>query len=117
MVIAFLFLIAAAAVKRQFSRLDFIIFGAFTMVLSLFDSAKEGVKVYLNKFKLLKDGVLKHSVGGINLNLMMNEINDNNKGQSDGALLADRVTLLGVAINIILSAAKFFGGIGKHHIT
>jgi len=111
-IIAFLFLVVSATVKRQFSKLDFVIFGAFTMVLSLFDSAKEGVKAYLNKFKLLKDGVLKHSVGGVNLNFMINEINSS-KQSSDGALLADRVTLLGVAINILLSAAKFFGGIGK----
>lgn len=86
-------------------------FGAFTLVLSLFDTAKEGVKAYLNKLKLLRDGVLKHSAGGVNFNMMLNEMN-NGSPRSDGHL-ADRVTLLGVAINILLSGAKFFGGIGN----
>eukprot|EP01036_Dinobryon_divergens_P023053 gene23053-31370_t len=108
-VIAFLFLVVSAAVKRKFNRLDFVVFGAFTLVLSLFDTAKEGVKAYLNKLKLLRDGVLKHSAGGVNFNMMLNEMN-NGSPRSDGHL-ADRVTLLGVAINILLSGAKFFGGI------
>ena len=104
--IAFLFFLVSGAIKRYFSRVDLIIFGAFTVVLSIFDTLKDGVKTYLNKFKLLRDGVLKHSAGGLNFNMMLN-----NGFQSDG-LLADRVTLLGVAVNILLSGAKFFGGIG-----
>ena len=110
-VIAFLFVIVSAIVKRKINRLDLVVFGAFTLVLSLFDTAKEGVKAYMSKLKLLRDGMLKHSAGGVNFNMMLNEMN-HGTSRSDGHL-ADRVTLLGVAINIFLSVAKFFGGIGN----
>lgn len=116
--IAFLFLAVSAAIKRSFSKLDFAIFGAFTVALSLFDTAKEGVKIYVNKFKLLREGVLKHSIRGrgergrgLNLFTVLNDISSGS-GQNEN-MLADRVTLLGVAINILLSGAKFIGGIGS----
>jgi hypothetical protein len=107
--IALAFLIITSAVKRKLSKLDFVIFTVFTITLSVFDSAKESVKVYLNRLMLFRDGILKHSIPS----------NKNEKGKSKGfnylfnnENLADRVTLLGIAINIILSVSKFFGGIG-----
>jgi hypothetical protein len=50
---------------------------------------------------LFKDGILKHSTP-INSHYFFNNRN-----------IEDRVTLLGVAVNIVLSAVKLFGGIGK----
>eukprot|EP01038_Epipyxis_sp_PR26KG_P005176 gene5176-7203_t len=98
-IIASIIFIIPVMIRRKVTKLDWIIFGTMTTVLSIFDVAKIGVKSWISRMKLFRDGLIKHSTP-MNSNYLFKNNN-----------LADRVTLLGVAINIVLSIAKFAGGI------
>lgn len=92
-------LLISTIVKRRISSLDMVAFAAVTLTLSVFDAGKSLVKNWISKVLRLKEGIVKHSTP-----LKRNYFFKNEN-------LADRVTLLGVAINLVLSTVKFFGGI------
>lgn len=80
---------------------DIGVFAVTAIVLSVFDSVKLSVKSYISKIKMFQDSLNKHSTP-ITRKYFFKNVN-----------AADRITLVGVYINVILSVAKFFGGIGK----
>ena len=90
-----------ALIRKKFSKLDFGIFAITAVALSVFDSARYVVKKYISKIKMFQESMVKHSTPLTRKYFFKNEN------------AADRITLAGVYINIILSLAKFFGGIGK----
>ena len=100
LMVATALLLVSTLIRRRLSRWDIIIFGGLTTTLTLINSMKTGFRKWLSKMKMLREGIVKHSTP-IRANYFFK--NDN---------LADRVTLMGVAVNVILSGAKFFGGIG-----
>eukprot|EP01031_Cornospumella_fuschlensis_P029647 gene29647-35785_t len=100
--IAAVILTLSAIVRKKVSKVDLFAFISFSAVLSAFDYAKATFNHWLVRVKLVQDGIARHSTG-IGKNYFFHNEN-----------VADRVTLLGVAINVILSVAKFFGGIVFH---
>ena len=102
--LAALLILIPALIRRRFRKLDFGIFALTAVALSVFDSARFAVKKYMSKIKMFQETMVKHSTPMTRKYFFKN----------DNA--ADRITLAGVYINIILSIAKFCGGIGmiKH---
>lgn len=98
--IASTFLLISTFIKKKINKVDLIIFLSFSTTLSVFDILKTAFKSWIMKMKIFKDGIAKHTTS-FNTNYFFSNRN-----------IADRVTLLGVLINIILSITKFFGGIG-----
>ena len=88
-------------IRRKFTKLDFGIFVLVASGLTVVDTVKSTIKESINKLKLFHKSVLKHST----------PITKNYFFKNENA--ADRITLLGVFINIILSVIKFIGGISK----
>ena len=98
--LAALLVLIPALIRRKFTRLDLGIFGATAVALSVFDSARFAVKKYISKIKMFQESLVKHSTPITRKYFFKNEN------------AADRITLAGVYINIVLSIAKFCGGIG-----
>ena len=101
--LAALLVLIPALIRKKFSRLDLGIFGATAVALSVFDSARFAVKKYMSKIKMFQESLVKHSTPITRKYFFKNEN------------AADRITLAGVYINIVLSIAKFCGGIGKSY--
>lgn len=99
--LAALLVLIPALIRKKFTKLDFGIFAATAVSLSVFDSARFAVKKYMSKIKMFQESLVKHSTPLTRKYFFKNEN------------AADRITLAGVYINIILSLAKFFGGIGE----
>ena len=99
--LAALLILIPALIRKRFRKLDFGIFAVTAVALSVFDSARFAVKKYMSKIKMFQETMVKHSTPMTRKYFFKN----------DNA--ADRITLAGVYINIILSVAKFCGGIGK----
>jgi len=85
--------------RRRITKIDFLTFLLTTASLSVFDKFKSAFKPWVRKFNSFKDNVLKHTTPLTKSYFFKNEN------------AADRVTMLGVWINIILSVIKFAGGI------
>ena len=98
--LAALLVLIPALIRRKFTRQDLGIFGATAVALSVFDSARFAVKKYISKIKMFQESLVKHSTPITRKYFFKNEN------------AADRITLAGVYINIVLSIAKFCGGIG-----
>jgi len=98
---AFLVLIPAF-LRRKLGKLDAILFGVTVGTLSAYDSARTVIKSWIGKMKLLQSRLAKHST----------PLNKNYFFKNENA--ADRITLLGVVINVMLSVAKFIGGVRFH---
>ena len=86
-------------VRRRVTRLDLGLFCIVSSLLALFGSAKVAFRSWLAKMSAISRAVMRHTTP---LTRSYFFKNDN---------AADRVTLLGVAINIALSVLKFVGGI------
>eukprot|EP01039_Chlorochromonas_danica_P004471 gene4471-4897_t len=89
----------SAIIRRKLTKADAVLFTAATAILSIFDGLNASFKSWISKAKDMRDGIAKHSTP-IDRSYFFRNKN-----------LADRVTLLGVAINILLSVSKFVGGI------
>lgn len=85
--------------RRRITKTDFVTFVLTTASLSVFDKFRSVFKPWVRKFKSFKDNVLKHTTPITKSYFFKNEN------------AADRVTILGVWINILLSIIKFAGGI------
>jgi divalent metal cation (Fe/Co/Zn/Cd) transporter len=97
--VAALALLANTLYRKRISQIEVIIFSSFATVLTLFAGVKNIIKGSIKRLQLFKGAVARHS-SPINTNYLFKNKN-----------AADRVTLLGVAINILLSVTKFWGGI------
>eukprot|EP00601_Ochromonadales_sp_CCMP2298_P010485 CAMPEP_0173253964 /NCGR_PEP_ID=MMETSP1142-20121109/21641_1 /TAXON_ID=483371 /ORGANISM="non described non described, Strain CCMP2298" /LENGTH=235 /DNA_ID=CAMNT_0014187309 /DNA_START=96 /DNA_END=800 /DNA_ORIENTATION=+ len=97
--IASAFFLISSIVRRRICRWDVLVFGGLTASMSVFNVLKASAKEWASRMMLVKDGIVRHSTP-ITGNYFFNNQN-----------LADRVTLLGVAINIVLSISKLAGGI------
>lgn len=97
--LAALMVVIPAMMRRRFTKLDLGAFVGIAAVLSVFDTLKYATKKWISKVQLLQQSVVKHSTP---LTRSYFFKNDN---------AADRITLLGVYINVFLSVTKFFGGI------
>lgn len=101
LLIATSLLMITSITRKKLTKLDILLFTAFTFILSIFDSIKGIYKSWTLRLALFQEGIRKHSTP-LTSNYLFNNTN-----------VADRITLLGVVINIILSISKFVGGIGK----
>lgn len=108
-----IFLFAALAIlgaplarKRSIGRADVAAFVMTSAALSMFDAVRREVKHAITKIRGFRDGIAKHS-SPIDAGTLWNYFfrNDN---------AADRVTLLGGIINLLLSLGKFGVGITCH---
>ena len=96
---AVLLLLPLAAQRRLRSSNYALIACASAFSLAVFDDLKKQTRVWMSKVKVLQSSLLKHSSP-----LTREYFFKNNNA-------ADRVTLLGVWINVFLSVVKFFGGL------
>ena len=96
-----LVVIIPAIIRRKLTKLDAGIFLFVLTCLSVVDLAKATVYDWVSKIKHIRKLVVKHSTPITRKYFFKNEN------------AADKVTLLGVFVNIALSIAKYFGGIGQ----
>lgn len=96
---ALLIIIPSLLIRRKVILLDVGISVLLISLIAIINTAKISVYEWTSKLKLLQKSVLKHSTPLTKKYFFKNEN------------AADRVTLLGVFINIILSITKFFGGL------
>ena len=92
------FIIIPAIVRKRLSRLDFGLFCLTVCIFNAFDTMKMETKRLINRLKRFQGSLVKHSSP---LTLKYFFKNEN---------AADRITLLGVWINILLSGSKLIGG-------
>jgi hypothetical protein len=97
--LAALIVLIPALIRKRFSRIDAGVFLVSAVTLSVFDNFKSGVKQYISRIKMFQESLVQHSTPITRKYFFKNEN------------AADRVTLVGVYINVILSITKFFGGI------
>ena len=100
LLVSSMFFIGSVLIRKRVHQLDVVVFLVLSSALSVFNNLKSSAKLWMSRMALFKDGILKHS-SPISSNYFFNNRN-----------VEDRVTLLGVAVNIVLSAVKLFGGIG-----
>jgi cation diffusion facilitator family transporter len=93
--------------KRSISKADWLAFGATSIVLSSADKLRRYLWVSINKLIKFKDGIVKHSPGN------GKTIISSQKLQED-AKRADRVTWIGVVVNMLLSIGKLSVGVTQH---
>ena len=99
LLISSLIMLVPVLVRRRFTRLDAGIFVLAASALTLFDSAKRASRTLLRKVNGIRATLAKHST----------PITKEYFFKNDNA--ADRVTLLGVVVNVGLSITKFAGGL------
>lgn len=97
--LAALIVLIPALIRKRFSRIDAGVFLVSAVTLSVFDNFKSGVKQYISRIKMFQESLVQHSTPITRKYFFKNEN------------AADRVTLVGVYINVFLSITKFFGGI------
>lgn len=90
--------------RKKVTYVDICIFLITSISLSLFHSTKNIVKEWIDKIRLLQKTVIKHS----KVDSLTNTFFFKNENA------ADRVTILGIWVNIVLSLGKFVGGIVFH---
>ena len=91
----------ALLIRKTFVALDFWAFAGVATILTGFDAMKSATKNWMKKIQTFQEGVVKHSTPMTKKYFFKNEN------------AADRVTLVGIFVNILLSVGKFVGGIGK----
>jgi cation diffusion facilitator family transporter len=93
--------------KKSIAKSDWLAFGITSFVLSSADRIRRSFRKSIGKAARLKDGIIKHSPNSGGANGM-------NQALQDDAREADRVTWIGVAINLILSVGKLVVGVTQH---
>jgi cation diffusion facilitator family transporter len=93
--------------NRMLGRSDVAAFLFTSTALFTFDNVRREVKAGIRKIRGFRDGIVKHSPYQVSPGGVLNYLfrNDN---------AADRVTLLGGVINLVLSCGKFAVGISCH---
>lgn len=100
-ILASLLVMVPSIIRRKVTKLDVGIFVLVATLFTLLNSAKSVMNDWKSKVRLLRNSLWKHSTPLTRKYFFKNES------------AADRVTLLGIVINIILSVTKFVGGISK----
>lgn len=103
LILAVLMIFVPAIIRKQVSKVDFLIFVLTFSSMSAYDSIRHTIKNWFFRIQNIQKNVLKHSSLSISRNYFFKNEN-----------AADRITLLGVVINILLSVTKFIGGIHFH---
>lgn len=97
--IAAVLLLAPLLIRRKMNSNYSTIAVIASIVLTVFDDLKHQTKIWMNKIKVFQSSLLKHT-SPITKEYFFKNSN-----------AADRVTILGVWVNIALSVVKFFGGL------
>ena len=103
--------------RRPFQRTDWIIMALTIVALSSADKIKRNLVEYLQKIRGLGDAIAKHSGRNQGQSTTANTISYLASSASRSQLdttEADRVTWIGVAVNVLLSAGKLAVGILQH---
>lgn len=90
--------------QRKLTKTDIALFAITSTAISLVDKIRSETKYIIDKAKGLRDGFMKHAPPKISATKYLFR-NDN---------AADRVTLVGVVINLVLSLGKGLVGINCH---
>lgn len=97
--ISALLIIIPSIIRRKVTRLDFGLFLIISSTFLVVDTLKAFVKDWITKVRTVNDMFWKHT-SPLTRNFFFKNEN-----------AADRVTLLGIFVNIVLSITKFAGGI------
>lgn len=87
--------------QRKINRTDIALFAITSTAISLVDKVRSEMKYIIDKAKGIRDGLIKHAPPKMNASKYL--------FQNDNA--ADRVTLVGVVVNLVLSIGKFIVGL------
>lgn len=87
--------------QRRLNRMDVALFAIISTAISLVDKVRSQTKSIIEKAKGIRDGLIKHAPPPMSASKYL--------FQNDNA--ADRVTLVGVIVNLVLSVGKGFIGI------
>lgn len=90
--------------RKRISKANLVIFALTSTALSFTERMRYQVKFLLDKAKNIRDGLVKHSPPTMNASEYL-FANDN---------AADRVTLVGVVVNLLLSVGKAVVGVTCH---
>ena len=90
--------------QRRINRTDVVLFAITSTAISLVDKIRSETKYLLDKAKGIRDGLKKHAPPKISAQKYL--------FQNDNA--ADRVTLVGVVVNLLLSVGKGVVGLNCH---
>lgn len=90
---------------RRISQTDLALFAITSTVLSLFDAGRREVKSALDRINSLRRGIVKHAP-------TLEELSPRRMMSGDNA--ADRVTIFGVLVNLVLSVGKAVVGFTCH---
>ena len=90
--------------RKRISKANLVIFALTSTALSFTERMRYQVKFLLDKAKNIRDGLVKHSPPTMNASEYL-FANDN---------AADRVTLVGVVVNLLLSVGKAVIGVTCH---
>lgn len=90
--------------QRRINKTDIALFAITSTVISLVDNIRSETKYVIDKAKGIRDGLIKHAPPTMNASKYL--------FQNDNA--ADRVTLVGVVINLLLSLGKGIIGVTCH---
>lgn len=100
--ISSLLIVIPSIIKHKINKFDIGMFVLVTITLSVLDTTRSFLKSAISRFRIISESIFKHT----------KPITRNYIFKNDNA--ADRVTILGVFINILLSIIKFVGGIWFH---
>lgn len=98
-ILSSLLVVTPSIIRRRITKLDVGIGLLVIACLTLFDTTKTAFREWVGKIQLIRSTFIKHTTPITKKFFFKNES------------AADRVTLLGVVMNLLLSAAKFVGGI------
>ena len=90
--------------RKSITKTNFAIFLLTSTTLSFTERLRSEVKFFVNKAKNIRDGFIKHAPPSMNASKYL-FANDN---------AADRVTLVGVLVNLLLSIGKAIVGVTCH---
>lgn len=101
--LAILMVFVPALIRKKINKIDILIFILTFTSMSAYDSIRHTIKNWFFRIQNIQKNVLKHSSLSLNKNYFFKNEN-----------AADKITLLGVVINILLSVTKFIGGVHFH---
>jgi hypothetical protein len=94
-------LLPSLLLKQRITKTNLAIFAMTSTALAFLERMRREVKFFLEKAKNIRDGLIKHAPPITNASTYLFK-NDN---------AADRVTLVGIALNLVLSVGKAIVGV------
>ena len=93
---------------------DVLAFVVSSLAITSSEKIRRTIVGYVEKLKGLRDGIIKHSGGGSSSSSSSRLYQKQLRHSVQDTTAADRVTWIGVVVNLLLSGGKLFAGIVAH---